>query len=255
MTELGGVDACVQRFRWMASERIPASLDLRQRGWILAADENDTANAITLLDASGLASMDWMQQILAYSAEERRAILVTGVSDAAERAKMIELGCGDVVAPGICLLELTARAGRVAENAGWLPRRRQVGDLLLDLLAREGYVGGEQLNLNPREFALIWRLSDNPNQPVSKQSLIHDVWRMGFVPETNSIAVHMSRLRRKLSFVHLEGIIQTVSEGYCLRAPSLRPRHDVVTPMPSRAERERFPHRKDDPHPDIRAAS
>lgn len=259
MAELGGVDACTQRFRWLATQEMPATLDLRQRGWILDSTDGTALDAaldtIVLFDATGMNSMDWMQRLLAYPAEDRRAILVTGVTDATERAAMIQLGCGDAVAPGICLDELAARAARVAENASWLPRRRQIGDLILDLLAREAYVAGGQLNLNPREFALIWRLSDNPNQPVTKQALIRDVWRMGFVPETNSIAVHMSRLRRKLSFVEMEGIIQTVSEGYCLRAPAPRSRHEVVTQMPSRAERERLLQHKDDSSSHVRAAS
>ena len=93
------------------------------------------------------------------------------------------------------------------------PRTRRVGRLTLDLLAREAFGDGKPLNLNPREFALIWRLADSIDQFVSKQALIYDVWRMGFVPETNSVAVHMSRLRRKLAFVGFAGIIEHPPSG------------------------------------------
>ena len=40
---------------------------------------------------------------------------------------------------------------------------------------------------------------------------------MGFVPETNSLAVHVSRLRGKLNTAGLEGLVETApSGGYCL---------------------------------------
>ncbi|WP_052223230.1 winged helix-turn-helix domain-containing protein [Novosphingobium malaysiense] len=159
-----------------------------------------------------------MKVLSSYAATERRLIVVTGVKRPHERATLIQMGFGDALPDTLSIEELDARAGRVAECLNWLPRLRRIGNLELDLLAREGYGNGKPLNLNPREFALIWRLADSPNRTVSKQALIHDVWRMGFVPETNSIAVHMSRLRRKLGFAGLVGVIETASEGgYSLR--------------------------------------
>ncbi|MEJ2408729.1 MAG: response regulator transcription factor [Novosphingobium sp.] len=162
----------------------------------------------------------------AYSEETRHYILATSVKRASERAMLLEYGFGDAVSDTITIEELRARASRTAEFTHWLPRQRQFGTLQLDLLAREAYADAKPLNLNPREFGLLWRLADNPNCPVSKQMLIHDVWRMGFVPETNSIAVHMSRLRRKLAIGGLRGVIETASEGgYCLRIPEPEGKH------------------------------
>ncbi|HKT86466.1 MAG TPA: response regulator transcription factor [Novosphingobium sp.] len=151
--------------------------------------------------------------------ETRKHILVTGVERAEERGELLQIGFGDALSRDVDLGELEARARRVAEASSWLPRHRQIGPLRLDLLAREAFGFDRPLNLNPREFALLWRLAESIGQSVSKQSLVQDVWRMGFVPETNSIAVHMSRLRRKLSFVGLAGVIETTSPGYCLRPP------------------------------------
>ncbi|WP_237713942.1 winged helix-turn-helix domain-containing protein [Novosphingobium sp. Rr 2-17] len=161
-----------------------------------------------------------MQIVSSLSSESRRLVLILGIEDPDQRASLLRMGFGDVIGHDIDMVELDARADRVAQLVRWLPRRRKLGDLQLDLMAREAYFRGTPLNLNPREFALTWRLSDTPNEAVNKQALIRDVWQMGFVPETNSIAVHMSRLRRKLSFVGLDGIIETVSlGGYRLVAP------------------------------------
>lgn len=168
---------------------------------------------IGMIDACGLESSQWLPVLETLRPDLRRTVLVAGVSDACERTALLHVGFGDVIATSTDLEELEARANRLAQFAQCLPRRRRIGRLTLDLLAREAFGDGEPLNLNPREFALIWRLADSLDETVSKETLIYDVWRMGFVPETNSVAVHMSRLRRKLAFVGLAGIIETSPNG------------------------------------------
>ncbi|WP_232512613.1 DNA-binding response regulator [Novosphingobium sp. PP1Y] len=209
-----------QGFCWLASGDIPKELDLRRSGWKLVERDRPSEECIGIFHAAGLDNMGWMHILASFGVEMRRHVLVTGVELAHERATLLQIGFGDVVSSDISLEELDARASRVAEALQWLPRHRKIGSLSLDLLAREAFGDDKPLNLNPREFALLWRLADCVGQTVSKQSLIQDVWRMGFVPETNSIAVHMSRLRRKLSFVELSGMIETSSPGgYRLTLP------------------------------------
>jgi DNA-binding response OmpR family regulator len=77
--------------------------------------------------------------------------------------------------------------------------------------------------LHPREFALLWRLADTPGEAVSARELLSDVWRLAFRPETNSLAVHISRLRAKLRLAGIDGVIETLPDGgYCL-LPQSRP--------------------------------
>jgi DNA-binding response OmpR family regulator len=85
--------------------------------------------------------------------------------------------------------------------------------LRLDLLARDAFVEGEPLGLHPREFGLLWRLSDKPGKPLSKRRLIEDVWHLRFVPETNSLAVHVLRLRAKLRLFDIADLLMTTSSG------------------------------------------
>lgn len=204
------------RFRWLDSGRVPADYDLRDSGWTLELAGDPSSNCLGVMPAGRLDCSGW-QRMLAVPSEIRRFIMVIGVSTACERAELLQAGFGEAVANTIEPGEFEARACRLAELTRWLPRHRRFGELELDLLVREAYGRGKTLNLNPREFALLWRLADTPGEAVSKQDLIQDVWRMGFVPETNSIAVHMSRLRRKLAFVGLSGMIGTApAGGYCL---------------------------------------
>lgn len=211
----------IYHFRWLEAGGIPSAFDLRACGWTLDETGEPSNACIGVLDAGPLEDRDW-ERILALPDEHRRFLVVVSSATAQQRARLLQAGVGEAVADTTEAGEFEARASRLAELTRWLPRHRRVGQLELDLLAREAYGSGKPLNLNPREFALIWRLADTPGEPVSKQDLIHDVWRMGFVPETNSIAVHMSRLRRKLGFADLSGIIATSSSGgYCLMSPQV----------------------------------
>ena len=125
----------------------------------------------------------------------------------------MQLGFGDVLDDAQTLAELDARAIRVAQLASTLPRFRNLDDLLLDLFHRDGYVGDTRLGLHPREFALLWRLSDCPGIPVSQAELLADVWQMNHSPETNRVAVHVFRLRAKLAIAGIERIVQTTGDG------------------------------------------
>ena len=208
------------RFRWLDRERLPTNLDLRRCGWQLDRGKIPGLDCVSLISAATLNWRDADGTAMDFPSEARRAIIVAGAEPASCREALLRAGFGDAVSDAVGLGELEARAGRVTDLIRWLPRLRSLGDLELDLLAREAYGRGVPLDLNPREFALIWRLADTPDCSVSKAALIRDVWRMGFVPATNSIAVHMSRLRRKLGIAGMNGLIETMPDGsYRLRFP------------------------------------
>ena len=145
------------------------------------------------------------------------------IGESLERARMLRLGFGDALGPSAGLDELETRVVRLTEMAEALPRYRQHGPVRLDLLAREAYVAGRALGLHPREFALLWRLTETPGEAVSSAELLFDVWRLSFRPETNSLAVHVSRLRSKLRHAGVDGIVATDASGnYSLAADTPR---------------------------------
>lgn len=101
-----------------------------------------------------------------------------------------------------------------------MPRFLEAGDVTLDLFHRDGRVVDRWLHLHPREFALLWRLAEDPGVALSRRELLKDVWRLHFEPETNSLAVHVSRLRSKLEPFGLDRMIETLPDGsYRLQAP------------------------------------
>ncbi|TIX52091.1 winged helix family transcriptional regulator [Alteraurantiacibacter aquimixticola] len=96
---------------------------------------------------------------------------------------------------------------------GLLPRWRSLGPITLDLFHRDARHGPRWLHLHPREFGVLWRLADTPGERVTRADLLKDVWRINHEPGTNSVEVHVSRLRGKLAEVGCDKLVATVPEG------------------------------------------
>lgn len=188
-------------FRWISSRRLPPEFDLRRRGWRLAIDlPFDAIDCVGLLDATGLDSGGKLFPM-------RSRSLALGIDGSGERARWLARGFGDVLAWETGLDEVAARAGRLLAPS-WSGIRRY-GRLALDPLARDASVDGRRLRLFPREFALLWRLTEQPGTTVSRPELLRDVLGLQIEPGTNALAVHICRLRKKLHAARLSHLLVT----------------------------------------------
>ena len=210
----------MRRFRWLGGDRLIPSADLRVFGWTLTSHEVGALPDCPVLVDVAWAPPEHISALLGIGEYDttadghwRRWLVLLGIDRSAARAGLISDGYGDALPSSISLAELAARVTRVRKAALALVPERRHGDLRLDLMAREGYVDGQALGLHPREFALLWRLMEHPGEVVEKRVLLRDVWRQHHMPETNSIAVHASRLRAKLSMVGQGGLLQTAPGG------------------------------------------
>lgn len=203
-------------FGWLAGGDIPPpDWDLRRRGWALCQLPALLAECCAhplLLDVRASAAEEARIGAIG-SAALRRRTLVLNVEESTARAGWLACGFADALHPQVGLDELAARAGRVAALRRLLPRRRQVGPLTLDLFHRDARHGARWLSLYPREFGVLWRLADDPGQRVTRRDLLRDVWRIHHEPDTNSVEVHVSRLRSKLAGVGCDALVETVAEG------------------------------------------
>jgi len=214
----------LKKFCWYAAGPLLAAFDLRRLGWRLVdpgTPDMDGEGVPLLVHPAALSPSCWLS--LAGAPRTRRCFTaMLGVVDPIERGRLLRLGFGEALGWTV-LAELECRIERMCERASALPRRRQVGALVLDLIAREAFVAGRALGLFPREFDLLWRLTDAPGQAVAAPQLLKDVWRLTFLPETNTLAVHVSRLRGKLRLGGLDGLIETLPDGSYRLAVGLQP--------------------------------
>lgn len=208
-------------FCWLSVQSIPEHCDLRRCGWdLLPLDDDAADHCPTLADIGMIAAPQWIRLLAAGSGEWRAHVILIGVNRAEERARLLRLGFGDAMAATPAIAELEARAELVALRSAVLPRQRQVGPLHLDLLRRDVLINGRALHLHPREFAVLWRLADTINQPVTPHTLLQEVWQLQHMPETNSLAVHICRLRAKLALGDCADMIVTTRDGaYILAWP------------------------------------
>jgi DNA-binding winged helix-turn-helix (wHTH) protein len=98
----------------------------------------------------------------------------------------------------------------------------RVGQLELDLLDRTAKRGDRQIDLRPREFQLLKYMMQRGDQLLTRATLLRDVWRYRFVPETNLVDVHIGRLRRKVDGANEVPMIRNVrGVGFILGEASL----------------------------------
>ncbi len=155
------------------------------------------------------------------AAGDRTPILMLTAADAVEeRVRGLEAGADDYLAKPFALEELVARLRALirrsaGEGDGALLR---FADLLLDeqhFLARRG---PRVLELTRTEFALLAVLMANPRRVITRDALFERVWGYDMDYASNSLAVHISTLRRKLEEGGEPRLIQTVrGVGYSLR--------------------------------------
>lgn len=150
-------------------------------------------------------------------------LLLSALADVDERVAGLKAGGDDYMTKPFAFSELLARVealGRRA-HAELAPRTQlAVGDLELDLLAREVRRNGQKIDLQPREFRLLEFLARHAGQVVTRTMLLEKVWDYHFDPQTNVIDVHVSRLRQKVDKPFTQPMIHTVrNAGYILRAP------------------------------------
>ena len=133
--------------------------------------------------------------------------MALGVDDSRERALWLSRGFGEALSGETILDEIAARAARLVIPP-W-ERVRSHGKLQIDPVTRDVAVEGRRLRLNPREFTLLWRLSEQPGVAVPRPELLHDVLGLSIEPGTNALAVHICRLRKKLHTARLSHLLIT----------------------------------------------
>lgn len=217
------------RFGWLsAAGEIPARWDLRLHGWTLAPATPDAANPILYDGRDGARTLDWTR------VGHPALTAAVGIECGEERAAMLAAGMGEALPMQVALGELSVRMARLARGAGALPRRRTIGPIVLDLVHRDASAQGRWLALHPREFALLWRLADRPGERVPRERLLRDVWRLAHIPETNSLEVHVSRLRAKLAVAKAAWLVETDPlGGYRLASGHAEANWTAGMPLPT----------------------
>ena len=139
-----------------------------------------------------------------------------------DKLKGFQSGSDDYLTKPFSFSELQARLQALLRRTTRGQRQSvlQVGDLKMDLLSRKVNRGDRQIELQPREFALLEYLMRNSGNVVSKTMILEHVWDYHFDPQTNVVDVLVHRLRNKIDRNFQTKLLHTVrSVGYVLKVP------------------------------------
>jgi DNA-binding response OmpR family regulator len=116
----------------------------------------------------------------------------------ADKIRGLGLGGDDYIVKSATPAEVVARVKAVLRRASAPPGLQTVrfGELEVDLAAHQVRCEGRQVELTPREFALLRVLVEHPRQVFSRDQLLELVW--GSFGDRSVVAVTIARLRQKL---------------------------------------------------------
>ncbi len=134
-------------------------------------------------------------------------IMLTALSDVADRITGLELGADDYVVKPFSPKELEARIRSVLRRvdrsiSSGIPSSgvMHISNIRIDANKRQVYKGDERIRLTGMEFSLLELLVGKSGEAFSRADILQEVW--GYTPErhvdTRVVDVHISRLRAKL---------------------------------------------------------
>lgn len=159
-----------------------------------------TSPDVVILDM-GLPDLDGAELLKMIRAVTDVPIVVaTARSEDRDVVRTLDAGADDYLVKPFSVEQLEARVRAVLRRSsgtgGVTPIT--VHDLVIDPRARVASLGGESLQLSPKEFDLLVYLAERVGVVVSKRQLMAEVWRQPYGGSDKTVDVHISWLRKKL---------------------------------------------------------
>ena len=166
-----------------------------------------------------LPGLDGMSLVKALRASRNYTpvLFLTSLGGVDDRIEGLNAGGDDYLVKPFVFGELSARVAALARRPHVKEETTTLtaGDLQMDLLARRVTRAGREIELLPREFALLEHLLRRKGRVQTRTMLLEAVWDISFDPQTNVVETHISRLRAKVDKPFDHELIKTVrGSGY-----------------------------------------
>jgi two-component system OmpR family response regulator len=148
-------------------------------------------------------------------------LFLTSLGSVEDRIMGLTSGGDDYLVKPFAFGELSARVTALARRSPVMEQEAvlEVGDLSMDLIRRQVRRGDVEIDLLPREFAILEYLLRRKGRVQTRTMLLEAIWDISFDPMTNVVETHISRLRAKVDRPFETKLIQTVrGVGYRINA-------------------------------------
>ncbi|HCW91371.1 MAG TPA: DNA-binding response regulator [Marinobacter sp.] len=134
-------------------------------------------------------------------------IILTARDQISDRIEGLNAGADDYLVKPFDLSELSARIAAVARRYSGNPNPLiRVGELEIDLVNHSVLRAGHGVELTAREWALLESLVQHPGALLSRAQLEDHLYAFGAEIESNTVEVHISRMRKKLGHASIETV-------------------------------------------------
>ncbi len=149
-------------------------------------------------------------------------LIVSARSDVGDRVKGLDVGADDYLVKPFSFVELAARLRALTRRGKQArPALIAVGDLRLDPASHLAWRGDTELNLSPKEFALLELFMRHPGEVITRTRIIDSIWDFAFDGVSNVVDQYVAYLRRKIDKPFDRQDLETVrGVGYRLQPPT-----------------------------------
>lgn len=144
-------------------------------------------------------------------------IVISAKTAQEDKINVLKLGADDFISKPFDINEVIARVEaqlrrykQFSINKG-KDSKLKYKNIILDSESRQVSINNNEISLTVREFSILELLISNPNKVFTRANLFETVWENEFLGDDNTVNVHVSNLRSKLSKADKENeYIQTV---------------------------------------------
>ena len=133
-------------------------------------------------------------------------VMLTAKGQEQDKVQGLQLGADDYVVKPFSPKELLARIEsllrRLERQPVELGNRQEVscvsGPFVMRPEQRKFYKGSREIELTPREFAIIKLFMENPKVALSRDDVLNAVWGKNYIGDLKTVDVNIRRIRQKI---------------------------------------------------------
>jgi len=146
-------------------------------------------------------------------------LMLTARDQVGDRIRGLDAGADDYLVKPFSMLELAARLrALIRRDDRPRPAVLSCGDLKLDPATKRAWRGDTEIELSPKEFALLELFLRHPGAVLTRTQIIEAVWDYAYDGTSNIVDQYVKYLRRKVDTPFGRDDIVTVrGMGYRLR--------------------------------------